>query len=105
MSDYEIISQIIKEMDSNPSVEDIANSRILVENEDIHTTMDIVESLKAGEITGTAIVRWQDRISILEANVIDFLMQEEIESIDATTGENVMVKSIDIPEGSWRLYT
>ena len=85
---------------------DAAEGRpVLSEDPGIMTTMDIIEGLKRGSVPGTAIVRWKDSHGTIEANVIDFIMQESIDAQDASTGEKVSVDSKLVPDGTWQLFS
>ena len=78
---------------------------VLMEDPDILTTIDVINGLKSGSVPGTAIVSWADSDGTLEANVIDFLMQEQISARDTRTGEHVKVDSKLVPDGAWKLFS
>lgn len=77
---------------------------IVVEEPSIKTTSSLIRALREGEIPGNSIIRWEDDKGTLEANVVDFLLEDTIRTKDVHTEEEVKVNSMLVPDGAWRLY-
>jgi hypothetical protein len=79
--------------------------RELVEDSSVATTKQLIKSLKDGSVSGASIVEWEDEAGPLRVNVIDFLICEQLQAVDPSTGEVVRVSPDDIQDGSWRLLS
>ena len=75
----------------------------LLPDESVSTTKALITGLKTGEIKGSCFVEWNDEKGSLRVNVIDFLIEQKVKAIDPQTGEQVIVLTEDVQDGSWRL--
>lgn len=109
----------MKDKDSLPEVssESIANishimehvevtkkvGRELLTDESIDTTSKLINAIKNDTIPGSSFIEWFDGNGKLRVNVIDFIVEDKLRAIDPDNGDSVIVKSSDIPDGSWRV--
>ena len=79
------------------------NTKEYAVDENIKTTNDLIKALKDGNIPGNAIIEWNDEKGRLRTNIIDFILYERINAVDPSNNEKVVINTINIPDGSWRL--
>lgn len=96
----DIVAAISESMEGRTIV---AKSKHVIEDSTITTFNDLKKGLKEGRVPGNAIIEWSDESGNLRVNVIDFLMEENVKATDPNSGERIVVKTSDIPDGSWRL--
>lgn len=95
-----IVSAISESMEGRTVA---THNRNLTEDNTVQTLADIKKGLKEGRIPGGAVVEWDDEKGSLRVNVIDFLTEDKIKATDPESYECVLVKTSEIPDGSWRL--
>lgn len=96
---HNIISAISESMEGRQNT----HSRNLTEDNTIVDCVGLKKGLKEGRVPGSAVIEWEDEGGNLRLNIIDFLVETKCKAIDPDSGESIIVKPSDIPDGSWRL--
>jgi hypothetical protein len=79
------------------------STRELIEDISIKTHVALLKALKMGQVPGNAVIEWKDDQGPLRLNIIDFITENTVKASDPSTGEEVPIKTTDIPDGTWRL--
>lgn len=88
---------------SNKGTTAANKKRPLIENTNIHTKDDLIEGLRNGDVSGSAVIEWKDTHGALRANVIDFILNETVIANDPKTNDKLRVKTEFLLDGTWRL--
>lgn len=83
----------------------ITEQKNLTENTSITTKSQLIDGLKRGKISGSAVIEWKDAQGALRANVIDFIRLSKLKATDPNTGETIIMETKTITDNTWRVLS
>ena len=97
-----IISAVSNILDGNLIITEQKN---LTEDASVTTKSQLIDGLKRGKISGSAVIEWRDAQGALRANVIDFIRLSKLKATDPKTGETIIVETKTITDSTWRVLS